>query len=105
MEGDSDRDTPAEGGRAAWLRVQDELRAGLARLEARQLEADTMRQQMAADLRRVSQVVGLAAPTPSVAPQARTYQLRTLVTASVGMAAGVAFDKLVALLASLVAHL
>jgi hypothetical protein len=78
--------------------LQRELRGGLARLELRTVALETLQGTMAADLRRVERITGLQ-PAGSLAPQARTYQLRTLVTVAASVAAGAVFDKLVALLA------
>lgn len=80
-----------------------ELQDSLQRLEARDVEQSALLATMAADLNRVQRVTGML-PANSLAPQARTYQLRTLVTVVASVAAGVAFDKLVALVAALAAH-
>jgi hypothetical protein len=78
--------------------LQRELRGGLARLELRVVSLEGLQGELAADLRRVERVTGLE-PAGSLAPQARTYQLRTVVTVGASVAAGVVFDKLVALVA------
>lgn len=83
--------------------VLRELQDSLQRLEARDVEQSALLATMAADLNRVQRVTGML-PANSLAPQARTYQLRTLVTVVASVAAGVAFDKLVALVAALAAH-
>lgn len=71
---------------------------GVAQADARVRTLDARVQEMAADLKRVKQVVGML-PANSMAPQARTFQLRTLITVGASVAAGALFDKFVALLA------
>ncbi len=103
MGDDTDNPESDGGDRPASWRLENELRDSLARLNSRMAAAESVRDKMAADLKSVKQVVGLL-PANSLAPQARTYQVRTLVTVAASIAAGVAFDKLVALLATLAAH-
>lgn len=61
---------------------------------------DERTKQMAAELRQVRQMVGLIPPSASMAPRARTYQLRTLITVGAAVASGALFDKCLALLAA-----
>ncbi len=95
--GIDDSGTEPGSGESSVPGLQRELRGGLARLDLRVVDLERLTGEMAADLRRVERVTGLE-PAGSLAPQARTYKLRTLVTVGASVAAGAVFDKLVALL-------
>lgn len=83
-----------------------ELQASLRRLEASDANQTALLTAALADIRSVKQVTGLLPVTnstpPATAYAARTYHLRTVVTVAASVAAGAVFDKLIALVASIV---